>query len=300
MSFKTILYEVCDGVLTLTLNRPEKLNAFNADMTIELLQALDRADADDSIRAIIVTGAGRGFCSGVDLSNGTSALDFQKRPDKVALGSALRPNGTIDYSHESVRDNGGRLTLRLFACLKPVIAAINGPAVGIGLTLTLPMDVRIASQTARFSAPFTKRGIVPEAASTWFLPRLVGISQAMIWCTSGALFDADEALKRGLVREVVRGDQLLSTANAIAHEMTAGTAPVSVALTRQLLWRGLTVAEPMDAHRIESRGVYVRGRSADAREGISAYLEKRPADFKDRVSQDMPDFFPWWAQRTYD
>jgi enoyl-CoA hydratase/carnithine racemase len=289
-----------DEILTVTLNRPEKLNAYNATMMRELIEAFDRADSDDNVRAIIVTGAGRGFCSGVDISGGAKTFDFDKREDKAALGSPLRDDGTIDYSHEAVRDNGGRFTLRIFESLKPVIGAINGPAVGVGFTMTLPMDVRLASQTARFCVPFASRGIVPEAASTWFLPRLVGISCAIEWCTSGRLFGPDEALARGLVRNVIPPEQLLSEARSLAKQMTAGSAPVSVALTRQLMWRGLTVAEPMDAHCVESRGVYIRGRSADAREGMAAYLERRPPSFPERVSEHMPDFYPWWPQRKYE
>lgn len=300
MSFQTILYDLEDGILTVTLNRPEKLNAYNAVMMTELLEAFDRADNDDAVRAIVVTGAGRGFCAGVDLSAGAAALDFDKRADKAALGSPMREDGTIDYSHGAVRDNGGRFTLRVFDCLKPVIGAINGPAVGVGFTMTLPMDVRLASETARFGAPFARRGIVPEAGSTWFLPRLVGVSRAIEWCMTGRLFGAEEALAHGLVRSVVPPDELLPAARALAHEMTDGCAPVSIALTRQLLWRGLTVSEPMDAHRIESRSVYVRGRSADAREGVAAYLEKRAASFPDSISDGMPEFYPWWPKREYD
>jgi enoyl-CoA hydratase/carnithine racemase len=300
MSFQTIQYELDEGIATLSLNRPEKLNAYNSVMMKELIAAFDKADGDDSVRAVIVTGTGRAFCSGVDLSGGAGALDFDKRPDKVELGSPIRADGTIDYSHEAVRDNGGRLTLRIFDCLKPVIAAVNGPAVGIGFTMTLPMDVRLASQTARFGAPFARRGVAPEAASTWFLPRLVGISRAMEWCISGRLFDAGEALAHGLVRSVLPPEQLLPAARALAHEMTSMSAPVSIALTRQLLWRGLTLSDPFDAHRIESRSVYALGRSPDAREGISAYLEKREVHFPGRVSQDMPDFYPWWPKRQYD
>lgn len=300
MNFEAIRCELADGLLTLTLHRPEKLNAFNVAMMRELLEAFDRADRDDEVRAIIVTGAGRGFCSGVDLSGGAGTLDFDKRADKVALGSPVRADGTVDYSHEAVRDNGGRLALRIFSSLKPVIGAINGPAVGIGLTMTLPMDVRVAADTAKFAAPFTRRGIVPEAGSTWFLPRIVGISRAMEWCTSGAPFTAAEALQAGLLRNVVPQPDLLPLAREIARKMTAESAPVSVALTRQMLWRGLTVPEPMDAHRIESRGVYVRGRSRDAKEGIAAYLEKRDASFPERVSDGMPDFYPWWPERHYD
>ena len=300
MEFECIRCETNEGVMTITLHRPERLNAFNVTMMGELLAAFDRADSDDDVRAVIVTGAGRGFCSGVDLSGGAGALDFDKRADKVALGSPVRPDGSVDYSHEAVRDNGGRVALRIFDSLKPVIGAINGPAVGIGFTMILPMDIRIAADTARFAAPFARRGIVPEAGSTWFLPRIVGISRAMEWCTSGEMFSAGDAQAAGLLRSVVPIADLLPLAQQLARKMTAESSPVSVALTRQMLWRGLTVAEPMDAHRIESRGVYVRGRSADAREGIGAFAEKRPARFPDKVSDGMPDFFPWWDERQYD
>jgi enoyl-CoA hydratase/carnithine racemase len=300
MNFESIVYRVEEGILTITLNRPDKLNAITVKMIEELIKAFDLADQDDAVRAIIVTGAGRGFCSGVDLSKGSEALDFDKRSDKIALGSPVRPDGAVDYSHPAVRDNGGRLSLRIFASLKPVIAAINGPAVGIGFTMTLPMDVRLASEGARFGAPFTRRGIVPEGASTWFLPRIVGISRAMEWCTRGDLFDTTEALEHGYLRSVLKPEELLTFARTLAHQMTDQSAPVSVALTRQLLWRGLTLPEPHDAHRMESRGVYVRGRALDAKEGVAAYLEKRPAKFPDRVSDGMPDFYPWWADRQYD
>lgn len=300
MNFEAILYQLEDGIVTITLNRPEKLNAFTAQMMSELLEAFDRTDKDDAVRAVIVTGAGRGFCSGVDLSKGTETLDFDKRSDKAALGSPVRPDGSLDYGHPAVRDNAGRVSLRIFASLKPVIGAINGAAVGVGFTMTLPMDVRVAAESARFGAPFARRGVVPEGASTWFLPRIVGISRAMEWCMTGELFGATEALRHGLLQSVVSSEGLLPCARAIAHRMTDHSAPVSVALTRQLLWRGLTVPEPFDAHRMESRGVYVRGRGRDAKEGVASFLEKRPALFPDRVSEDMPDFYPWWPDRQYD
>ena len=298
--FNTILCELAEGILTITLNRPDKLNAFNVEMMRELLEAFERADRDDAVRAIIVTGAGRGFCSGVDLSGGSDTLDFDRRADKISLGSPLRADGSVDYSHEAVRDNGGRFALRIFASLKPVIGAINGAAVGIGFTMTLPMDIRIAADTAKFAAPFARRGIVPEAGSTWFLPRLVGISRAMEWCLSGSMISAQEALTAGLLRSVVSQEELLPLARELARKLTADSAPVSVSLTRQMLWRGLIAADPMDAHRIESRGVYVRGRSRDAKEGIASYLEKRPPKFPNTVSSDMPDFFPWWPERGYE
>lgn len=296
MSYETLLYAVDDGLLTLTLNRPERLNAFTRRMREEMNDAFDRADRDDAVRAVIVTGAGRGFCAGADLSAGASTFDRQAR----GVTPAQRSDGSVDYADETVRDGGGRLTLRIFECLKPVIAAVNGPAVGIGATMLLPMDVRIASSDARFGFVFARRGIVPEAASSWFLPRLVGISQALEWSCGGAVFDAAEALRGGLVSRVVAPDELLPTARAVAHAMTDHSAPVSVALIRQMMWRMLGADHPMEAHRIDSRGVYERGKSADAREGVAAFLEKRMAAFPQRVSSDMPPYFPWWPQRRYD
>jgi enoyl-CoA hydratase/carnithine racemase len=211
----------------------------------------------------------------------------------------VRADGTVDYAHEAVRDGGGRVTLRIFESLKPVIGAINGPAVGIGVTMQLPMDVRIASSEAKFGFVFARRGIVPEAASSWFLPRLVGISQAMEWCATGRVFGAEEALAGGLVSRVVAPDALLPAATALAREIADNTAPVSVALTRQMLWRMLGTDHPMEAHKLDSRAIYARGRQADAKEGVMSFLEKRPASYPDRVSRDMPDFYPWWQPRPY-
>lgn len=292
----TVRTSLKEGVFVVTLSRPEKLNAFNFDMSAELLAAFDQADADDAVRAVVVTGEGRGFCAGADLSSGAAVFDFDNRPDKVALGSPVRGDGTIHYGHEAVRDHAGRVSLRIMACLKPVIGAINGPAVGAGITMTLPMDVRLASETAKFAFPFVRRGIVPEAASSWFLPRIVGISRAMEWCATGRMVTAAEGLEAGLFQSVHAPDRLLDAAMALARSMSEGTSPVAVALTRQMLWRGMTMNDPMEAHRIDSRGVYVRGRSADAKEGVSAFLEKRAPQFPDKVSQDMPDYFPWWEQ----
>lgn len=299
MQYENVLTDLENNVLTITLNRPAKLNAFNADMLGELIKVLDEADRNDDVRAIIWTGAGRGFCSGSDVSGGSGTFDFENRADKVALGSPRRADGSLDYGHPAVRDNGGRLTLRLFDCLKPVIAAINGPAIGIGATMTLPMDIRLASSTAKFGFPFTLRGIVPEAASSWFLPRIVGISRAVEWCATGRLFGAEEALTGGLVRQVYEPDDLMPAAVALAREIAERAAPVSVALTRQMMWRGLTMESPWDAHSIDSRGIFVRGKSADAKEGVAAFLEKRSPQFTDRVSSDMPDYFPWWSSRDY-
>lgn len=294
MLYETICYEVADNILTLTLNRPDRLNALNHRMVDELIDGFDRADADDEVRAIIVTGAGRGFCAGADLTEGDSSFDY------AAQGrEAVKDDGSVDWSHEAVRDVGGFLTLRIFRCLKPVIAAVNGPAVGIGATMQLPMDIRLASEDARFGFVFARRGIVPEACSSWFLPRVVGISQALQWAYSGRVFGAQEALAGGLVRSLHKPDELLPAARAIAQEIAQNTSQVSVALIRQMFWRMLGADHPMEAHRVDSRGVYARGSSGDAREGVSSFLEKRPAHFPDLVSRDMPAFFPWWTEREY-
>jgi enoyl-CoA hydratase/carnithine racemase len=276
MEFEQIRYEVADHVLTITLDRPDRLNAFTPTMQQELMAAFDLADADDDVRAVIVTGAGRGFCAGADLQSGGATFDYRER-------------GVED---EVPRDGGGQLTLRIFRSLKPVIAAINGPAVGVGATMTLPMDVRLASESARIGFVFTRRGIVPEACSSWFLPRLVGISQAMEWAATGRVFDSSEALAGGLVRSVHTDGELLDAANTLAREIADNAAPVSVAVARQLMWTMLGADHPMAAHRADSRGMLARGRSDDAREGIAAFLEKRPAEFPDRVSAGLPDVFP--------
>ena len=296
MAYETITYESAEQILTITLNRPDKLNAFNATMQQELIDAFDRADADDDIRAIIVTGAGRGFCAGADLSSGADTFDrdIKRGPVRRLAG------GEVDYSDPQVRDGGGQLTLRIFRSLKPVIAAVNGPAVGIGVTMQLAMDVRIASEAARFGFVFSRRGIVPEAASSWFLPRIVGIAQALEWCYTGRVFGAQEALAGRLVSKVVPPDELLPTARALAGEIATQTAPVSIALIRQMMWRMLGADDPMEAHKIDSRGIYARGRSDDVKEGVTSFLEKRPAMFRNKVSTDMPDYFPWWQEREYE
>ncbi len=299
MSFTEIKYEVADKVATLTLNRPDKLNAFTGTMMSEMIKAFDMADADDNVRAVVVTGAGRGFCAGADLSQGAKTFDYESRSDRPEKAGVPVKDGNVDWSHEGVRDGGGRVTLRIFECLKPVIGAINGPAVGIGVTMQLPMDIRIASEAARFGFVFARRGIVPEACSSWFLPRLVGISQAMEWCATGRVFDAQEALRGGLVSKVVKAEDLLPTAYAIAREIADNTAPVSVALTRQMMWRMLGADHPMEGHKIDSRAIYARGRQGDAKEGVVSFLEKRPAAFPDKVSKDMPAFYPWWDERKY-
>ena len=301
MSYETLLYEVSDHVLTITLNRPDRLNAFTGTMMNELIAAFDAADADDEVRAIIVTGAGRAFCAGADLSEGTKTFDFAARADRPdKQGTPQRPDGGIDYSHESVRDGGGRVSLRIYECLKPVIAAINGAAVGIGATMLLPMDIRIASSDARFGFVFNRRGITPEACSSWFLPRAVGISQALEWTYSGRVFPAREALDGRLVSKVVAPEALMETARALAREIADNSAPVSVALTRQMMWRMLGADHPMEAHKVDSRSIYARGRMQDVKEGISSFLEKRSPVFTEKVSKDMPDFVPWWEPRTYE
>ena len=301
MRYDTLLYEVSDHILTLTLNRPDQLNAFNAAMMNELIAAFDAADADDAVRAIIVTGAGRAFCAGADLSAGAKTFDYAARtdrPDKQA--SPIAADGSMDWGHESVRDGGGRVTLRIYECLKPVIGAINGAAVGIGATMLLPMDIRLATSSARVGFVFTRRGITPEACSSWFLPRLVGISRALEWAYSGRIFPASEALAGGLVRELYAADALLPAARALAREIIDNTAPVSIALTRQMMWRMLGADHPMEAHKIDSRAIYARGAAPDAKEGVMAFLEKRPAHFTNTVSRDMPAFFPWWGARPYE
>jgi enoyl-CoA hydratase/carnithine racemase len=295
VAYETLQYEVAENILTITLNRPDKLNAFNATMLRELVEAFDAADKDDDVRAIIVTGAGRAFCAGADLSSGADTFDRDAKRGPVKR----LPDGRVDYSDPNARDGGGQVTLRIFKCLKPVIAAVNGAAVGIGVTMQLAMDIRIASEDAKFGFVFSQRGIVPEAASSWFLPRIVGIAQALEWCFTGRVFPAQEALAGGLVSRVVPPDQLLATARSLAREIATKTAPVSVALIRQMMWRLSATEDPMEAHKIDSRGIYARGRSGDVREGVMAFLEKRPAHFNDKVSSDMPDFFPWWDEREY-
>jgi len=285
MVYEQILYEIKDHILTLTLNRPDHLNAFTPQMRKELIDALDRADADDQVRAIIVTGAGRAFCAGADLGTGIETFDYQTRDGQMLA--------------DQHRDGGGQLTLRIFESIKPIIAAINGPAVGIGVTMTLAMDIRIAVQNAKFGFVFTRRGIVPEACSSWFLPRIVGISQALEWILSGRIFSVDEAVSSGLVKSSHAPANLLLAANRIAKEIANNTSAVSVALARQMLWRMLGAAHPMDAHKVDSRAIYYSGKSADAKEGITSFLEKRPAKFRDKPSTDMPAFYPWWEEKPF-
>ncbi|MGE0310551.1 MAG: crotonase/enoyl-CoA hydratase family protein [Lautropia sp.] len=283
-TFETLLLDVADDIATITLNRPDRLNAFTAQMRVDLVDAFDLTDADDAVRAVIVTGAGRAFCAGADLSAAGSTFDYAQRDN--ALRESLKVG-------EVYRDGGGIVTLRIFRSLKPVIGAINGAAVGVGVTMQLPMDIRLASSDARFGFVFGRRGIVPEAASSWFLSRAVGMQTALEWCFTGRVFDAQEAFARGLVRSVHAPDALLPAARTLAREIADHTAPVAVALTRQMLWQMAGEDHPMKAHRIDSRGIQSRGRSADVREGIESFLAKRPAVFPDRVSRDMPDFWPW-------
>ncbi len=285
MSYEQILYDIDDQILTLTLNRPDNLNAFTTIMRDELIDAFDKADADDSVRAIIITGAGRAFCAGADLGRGKETFNYKAR--------GVMPE---DGLH---RDGGGLVTLRMYQSKKPIIGAINGPAVGIGATMTLPMDVRIAADTAKMGFVFSRRGIVMEACSSWFLPRLVGMPQAAQWVYSGRVFPAQEALEGGLVTSLHAAEDLMPAALKLAKDMTADSAPVSVALCRQMMWRMLGADHPMEAHKVDSRGIAVMGQSADVAEGVSSFLEKRPAEFTMRPSSDMPDYYPWWEEPEF-
>mgnify|MGYP003671867559 CR=1 FL=1 len=284
MAYEHILYDVEDGILTITLNRPDKLNAFTGTMQSELIDAFDRSDADDDVRVVIVTGAGRGFCAGADLSRGANTFDIAKR----------------DGSAEAWRDGGGMVSLRIYESKKPVIAAVNGPAVGVGVTMQLPMDIRIASTQARFGFVFSRRGVVMEACSSWFLPRLVGIAQAAEWVYSGRVFPADEALRGRLVSRVVEPEALLPTARAVAREIVENTSGVSVALCRHMMWKMLGADHPMEAHKIDTRGILQMGQSADAYEGVQSFLEKRKPAFGMKPSSEMPEFYPWWKEREFE
>ena len=284
MDFEQIIAEASDGVMTITLNRPDRLNAWTAKMADELIAAFDRADADDDVRAVIMTGAGRGYCAGADLEKGGETFDARAR----------------GVSADTVpRDNGGQFTLRIFNSTKPVIGAINGAAVGVGATMTLPMDVRLASENARFGFVFVRRGIVPEAASSWFLPRVVGISRAMEWVATGRVFSAQEALEGGLVRSVHPPDQLLDAARELAREIADNAAPVSVALARRMMWRMLGAPHPMSAHRVDSRAMLARGQSVYEIPQSFVWLEKRPPRFGDKVSEGLPDVFGGWEEPAF-
>jgi enoyl-CoA hydratase/carnithine racemase len=289
-TFETILYDVADGIATVTLNRPDKLNAFTTQMMVDMIAAFDLSDADDDVRVVIVTGAGRGFCAGADLSAGGSTFDRTGRQDEA------REAGRVG---DVIRDGGGLLTLRIFESLKPVIAACNGPAVGVGVTMQLAMDIRLASTEARYGFVFARRGLNPEAASSWFLPHLVGPQTALEWCFTGRVFPASEAKEKGLVRSLHAPDELLPAARALAREIADNTAPVSVAITRQLIWRMTGAAHPMDAHMADSRGIQQRGAQKDVREGVNSFLEKRPPNYPDKVSKDLPDIWDHWTAPTF-
>jgi enoyl-CoA hydratase/carnithine racemase len=284
MDFEQITTELSERILTITLNRPERLNAWTPTMARELIEAFDEADGNDEVRVIIVTGAGRGFCAGADLAGGGETFDYRER----------------QIADSVPRDNGGQFALRVFACTKPVIAAINGPAVGVGATMTLPMDIRLAADDARMGFVFARRGIVPEACSSWFLPRVVGISRAMEWVATGRVFSAQEGLDGGLLRSLHPAGELLGAAREIAREIAENTAPVSVALARRMLWTMLGAEHPMLAHRADSRGMFHRGQSADAAEGVTSFLEKRPARFPERVSDGLPDIMPGWTAPEFE
>jgi enoyl-CoA hydratase/carnithine racemase len=286
VKFETLKYEVDNGILTLTLSRPDRMNAFNGPMRRELIEAFDQADADDNVRVVIVTGEGRAFCAGADLEKGGDTFDRTKRKD-------------LDLD-ETIRDGGGTVTLRIYESKKPVIGAINGAAVGIGVTMLLPMDIRLASTEARFGFVFARRGITMEACSSWFLPRLVGMQQASEWVHTGRVFGAEEALRGGLVRSLHAPDELLPAARELAREIIDNTSAVSATLNRQMMWRMLGADHPMEAHKIDSRAIAYMGESADVQEGVMAFMEKRPAKFSMKVSQDLPKFYPWWDEREFE
>lgn len=287
--YTQIIVDKSDGIATITLNRPEKMNAYTRTMGEEIIAAMDDIDADDTVRAVIFTGAGeRAFCAGADLTPEGGGHVFSD------------PTEVEDLSDPKVRDGGGLLTLRLFESQKPLISACNGVAVGVGATMQLAMDMRLASSTARYGFVFARRGIVPEAASSWFLPRLVGISQALEWCYSGRVFDAEEAKAGGLVRSIHDPQDLLFAAKDLAREIADNTSAVSVAMTRAMMWRNMSADHPMEAHKVDSRAIYRLSRGKDAKEGIASFLEKRKPAYPGKVSEDMPDFYPWWEQRGYE
>lgn len=291
MSYSEIAYEVADHIATITLDRPDRLNAFTVTMQRELCAVLDEIDADPEVRAVVVTGRGRGFCAGADLGGGGGSFDHDTDLAEAA--------GVVREADGRHRDEGGLTSLRFFECTKPVIGAINGPAVGVGITMTLPFDLRLASTASKFGFVFARRGLVPEACSSWFLPRVVGISQAMEWCATGRVFGPDEALAGGLVRSVHEPDDLLPAAYAIASEIASSVSAVSVTLTRALLWRMLGAPHPMEAHRIDSALVDALGPGADVREGVLSFLQKRPPEFPNRVPADLPAAYPWWDEPQF-
>ena len=281
MDFKYIKCVVEDHILTLVLNRPDRLNAVHDGMLNEMIAGFDEADRNDEVRVVIVTGAGRAFCAGADLAKRGDTWDY--RTEKL----------------EDHRDSGGTVALRIFESKKPVIAAINGPAVGFGITMTLPMDIRIAAENSKMGFVFTRRGIVPDACCTWFLPRIVGINRAAEWTLTGRIFSPKEALENGLVSRIEKPENLMQTAREIAREISDNTSPVAITLTRQLLWRMLGADHPMDAHKIDSKCMYYMGRSPDSTEGALSFFEKRPPTFRMKPSSDLPDFYPWWPDRPF-
>ena len=285
-TYEHIELEIADGIATIWMNRPDKMNAFTELMRYEIIDALDHTDADDDVRAVIFTGRGRAFCAGADLSSGE--------------GTFSRGGSDIMGRNGVPRDGGGTVSLRIFDSKKPVIGAINGAAVGVGVTMTLPMDIRLASTAAKFGFVFSRRGIVPEAASSWFLPRLVGISQAMEWVASGEVFPAEEAMAGGLVRSVHEPDDLLPAAYALARRLTESSSAVSIAVARKMMWRMLGADHPMAAHKVDSRGILERGRSEDVKEGINSFFEKRAPQFPDKVSDGLGTIFSDWDDPTYD
>jgi len=276
-------YEIGKGVATVTLHRPEQMNAFTKTMRKELVEIFAAADQDDSVRAVVVKGAGKAFCAGADLSAGGSAFD-----------RTLQEGRNVAISEH--RDGGGKVSLAIFRCRKPVIAAINGHAVGVGITMTLPMDIRIVSENAKIGFVFTRRGVVPEACSSWFLPRIVGTSKAAEWIYTGRVFRASEEAASGLFNYVVPQGKVLDKAMTIAREIAENTSAVSVALSKALLWHGLAEGDPQSVHLIDSRCFYWMGHQKDSREGVDSFLEKRPPKFGMKVSSDMPDFYPWWKE----
>jgi enoyl-CoA hydratase/carnithine racemase len=291
MAYSQIAYYVADRVATITLDRPDRLNAFTVTMQRELCAAIDAVDADPEVRAVVVTGRGRAFCAGADLGGGDATFDYG--------GARAAAAGVVREADGRHRDEGGIVALRFFSCAKPVIGAINGAAVGVGITMALPFDVRLASATARFGFVFARRGIVPEACSSWFLPRVVGISRAMEWCATGRVFGAEEALAGGLVRSIHEPDALLPAAYELADEIATQTSAVSATVTRALLWRMLGEPHPMAAHRIDSALLEALGRGADVREGVTSFLEKRLPQFPDLVPADLPAPYPWWEDPDF-